>query len=299
LLRQPYRRFEVIVVDNDPVTDETRRLVTSCYRGRVTYLRESRRGLAIAHNRGLASARGQIAAFTDDDVVVDGDWLCAIADGFAGHERVGCVTGLIMPAELETPAQIMLEAHGAFAKGYAPSYRSATDPGDDPLFPFTAGRLGSGANMAFSTELLRAMGGFDPATGVGSAARGGDDLLAFFRTIAAGYGIAYQPNAIVWHHHHRTFDALERQAYGYGVGLGAYLTAAIVREPRMLPALLRRLPRGIAYTIGQLRAGGRAGDHAADAWTRHLAVARRRGLLSGPFAYARSRWLVRRADRAR
>lgn len=298
LMRQNYPRFEVIVVDNDPVGDETERLVRGLFAGRVAYLRENRRGLAVAHNRGLAAARGRIVAFTDDDVVVDGDWLAAIAEGFAAHEHVGCVTGLIVPAELDTPAQIMLEANGAFAKGYAPSYRSAAHPGDDPLFPFTAGRLGSGANMAFSTALLRGMRGFDPATGVGSAARGGDDLLAFFRTVAAGYGIVYQPAAIVWHHHHRTLDALERQAYGYGVGLGAYLTAAITREPRMLPALLRRLPRGIAYTAGGLRAS-RVGGDMADEWQSRLAAARRRGLLHGPFAYVRSRRLARRPEHAR
>ncbi len=299
LLRQSYRRFEVIVVDNDPVSDETQRLVLELFGGQVAYSRENRRGLASAHNCGLAAARGRIVAFTDDDVVVDGDWLAAIAEGFAAHEHVGCVTGLIMPAELETPAQIMLEAHGAFAKGYASHLRSAARPGDDPLFPFTAGRLGSGANMAFSTAMLRGLGGFDPATGAGSAARGGDDLLAFFRTAAAGYGIVYQPAAIVWHHHHRSLDALEKQAYGYGVGLGAYLTAAMAREPRMLPALLRRLPRGIPYTVGQLRGGGTTGGKETDAWSKHLAVARRRGLLRGPFAYARSRWLVRGAERTR
>ena len=34
-------------------------------------------------------------------------------------------------------------------------------PAEDPLFPFTAGRLGSGANMAFTRRTLDAIGGFD------------------------------------------------------------------------------------------------------------------------------------------
>jgi GT2 family glycosyltransferase len=291
LTRLPYPRYEVIVVDNDPATDETERLVCDLFGDDVAYVREPRRGLAVAHNRGLAAARGQIVAFTDDDVVVDGDWLAAIAEGFAVRADVGCVTGLIVPAELQTPAQVLLEAHGGFAKGYRQRYRSAREPGGDPLFPFTAGRLGSGANMAFSARLLGETGGFDPATGAGSTARGGDDLLAFFRTVARGYGIVYQPSAIVWHHHHRTAEALERQAYGYGVGLGAYLAAALAREPRMLPALLRRLPRGLAYVAGRLRADG----HAEGTWPSSLSAAQRRGLLHGPFAYAKSRWQVRGA----
>lgn len=293
LVRQRYPRFEVIVVDNDPVTDETQRLVRHRYFGEVSYTREYRRGLANAHNRGLAVARGQIVAFTDDDVIVDESWLAAIAEGFYVAEDVCCVTGLILPAELDTPAQIMVEAQGGFAKGFAPAYRSLRQPGDDRLFPFTAGRLGSGANMAFTAGELRRLGGFDPALGTGTAAHGGDDLLAFFRAVASGHGIVYQPSAIVWHHHYREFDEAEKQAFGYGVGLGAYLTAAIAREPRSLPKLLRLLGPGIAYAIAQLRGGSRDPKTQVAVWTRRTTAARRKGLIRGPFAYARSRWQSR------
>ncbi|HEU5355452.1 MAG TPA: glycosyltransferase family 2 protein [Actinocrinis sp.] len=299
LVRQCYPRFEVIVVDNDPVTDDTQRLVRHRYFGEVSYTREYRRGLANAHNRGLAVARGQIVAFTDDDVIVDESWLAAIAEGFYVSEDVCCVTGLILPAELDTPAQIMLEAQGGFAKGFAPAYHSLRQPGDDRLFPFTAGRLGSGANMAFTSEALRRLGGFDPALGTGTAARGGDDLLAFFRAAASGHGIVYQPSAIVWHHHYREFAEAEKQAYGYGVGLGAYLTAAIAREPRMLPKLLRLLGPGISYAIAQLRSGNRDEQTQSSVWSRRTAAARRRGLIRGPFAYARSRWQSRGRERGR
>lgn len=297
LVRQRYPRFEVIVVDNAPATDETRRLVGDRFFGDVTYVSEPRRGLANAHNRGLAVARGQIVAFTDDDVIADEDWLAAMAEGFdAADGIVGCVTGLIVPAELDTPAQVMVEAQGGFGKGYAPTYRSLRQPAGDTLFPFAAGRLGSGANMAFSTELLRRLGGFDPATGTGTAARGGDDLLAFFRIAAAGFGIVYQPSAIVWHHHHRDVEDLEKQAFGYGVGLGAYLTAAVVREPRMIPALLRRLPPGIAYAVAQWRSGALAARLHAQPRMPRIATARHRGLIRGPFAYARSRWQSGRTE---
>lgn len=298
LVRQRYPRFEVIVVDNAPATDETRRLVGDRFSGDVTYVREPRRGLANAHNRGLAVAQGQIVAFTDDDVIADEDWLAAISEGFHAAD-VGCVTGLIVPAELDTPAQVMVEAQGGFGKGYAPTYRSLRQPGGDKLFPFAAGRLGSGANMAFTAELLRRLGGFDPATGTGTAARGGDDLLAFFRTAAAGFGIVYQPSAIVWHHHHRDVGDLEKQAFGYGVGLGAYLTATVVREPQMLPALLRRLPPGIAYCVAQWRSGALAARPHAEPRMAQIAAARRRGLVCGPLAYARSRWQSRRTEPGR
>ena len=288
--RLAYPRYEVIVVDNAPTSDRTEHLVRERFASIATYVREPVRGLASAHNRGLAEAQGTVIAFTDDDVIADRDWLAALAEGFAAGSDVGCVTGLILPAELETKAQVMLESTGAFAKGFT---RRQHHPDrarvEDPLYPFTAGRLGSGANMAFSAQVLRAQGGFDPAVGAGSIARGGDDLLAFFRTAAAGYDIVYTPDALVWHHHRRTERALRDQAYGYGVGLGAYLTAALVHEPGMVPAFLRRVPRGVVYAFEQSRT-----EAAGTALHRdRLSGLRRRGALYGPLAYLRSRRFAR------
>ncbi|MFF3397826.1 glycosyltransferase [Streptomyces sp. NPDC002659] len=292
LLQMEYPRFEVIVVDNAPANGATEQLVHEVYGRRVRYVREPVAGLARAHNRGLAAARGRIAAFTDDDTLVDSRWLTELAAAFAGDPRIGCVTGLIVPAELQTGAQVALERHGGFAKGYTPRTWSLHNPPDDPLFPFTAGRFGSGANMAFRTDVLHAIGGFDPATGTGTPAHGGDDLLAFFRVLVGGHTLAYQPGAIVWHRHHRTEDALKTQAFGYGAGLGAYLTGALAHEPRMLPALLRRLPGGIRYAATKARGRTEPGD----GWSRRLAFLEIKGLLYGPLGYLLSRSLRHQAS---
>lgn len=294
LLRLDYPNVEIIVVDNAASTTATAELVRGRYGDLVRYIAEPVPGLACAHNRGLTIATGEILAFTDDDVVVDARWANALVEAFQAYPRAACVTGLIMPAELETRAQAMLERRGAFAKGFdvVEHHRSAPP---HPLFPFTAGRLGSGANMAFTARALRELGGFDPALGTGTEARGGDDLLAFFRCAAAGHSVVYQPDALVWHHHRGEDDALARQALGYGVGLGAYLTAALVHEPRMVPALIRRLPRGLAYA----RRDSAPDEHDPQAWPAALARLERRGLLSGPAAYACSRWHARARVRSK
>lgn len=166
LLAQDHPRFEIVVVDNAPLTDETRELVERKYAERVRYVCEPVPGLAAAHNAGLDAVRGEVVAFTDDDVVADPRWLTELTAPFAADAGLGCSTGLILPARLTTPAQVLLESHGGFAKGFTPrTYDPARPPGDEPLFPFTAGRFGSGANMAFRTAVLRSVGGFDPATG--------------------------------------------------------------------------------------------------------------------------------------
>ncbi|MET7455993.1 glycosyltransferase [Streptomyces sp. NPDC005574] len=294
LLRSPYPAFEVIVVDNAPADDAARFLVRETFRQRVRYVREPVAGLARAHNRGLAQARGAVVAFTDDDTLVDPQWLSVLAETFAQSASIGCVTGLIVPAELETPAQTALARQGGFGKGYTSCAWSLSDPPPDPLFPFTAGRFGSGANMAFRTAVLRSLGGFDTATGAGTPARGGDDLLAFFEVLATGHTLAYQPSALVWHRHRRTPDAVAAQAFGYGAGLGAYLTAAVVTHPRMLPALLRRLPGGIRHMAARSR------DRSADpeaGWSARLALVEARGTAYGPYGYLRGRLTHDRARR--
>ncbi|MFJ8662156.1 glycosyltransferase [Streptomyces sp. NPDC093795] len=298
LLAQDHPDFELIVVDNAPRTTDTYDLVTGKYADRVRYVREDTPGLAVAHNAGLAAADGTVLAFTDDDVIADPHWLTALTEPFADDPGLGCVTGLILPARLATPAQILLESHGGFAKGFAPRlYDPARPPADEPLFPFTAGSFGSGANMAFRAAALRQAGGFDPATGTGTAARGGDDLYAFVAVLSAGFRLRYTAEALVWHHHRDTWQDLRNQAYGYGAGLTAYLTATLVRRPRLLPALLTRLPRGLAHARtmtarrGETPDDGVPGEHGAHhhPWPRSLSRLERRGMLYGPIGYAKAR----------
>ena len=58
------------------------------------------------------------------------------------------------------------------------SFLRASESADDAaLFQLAVFRVGSGANMAFRARVLARIGGFDPATGAGSRATGGDEQL--------------------------------------------------------------------------------------------------------------------------
>ena len=198
VLRQDYPRFKVVVVDNDPHTIETTKLIATQFYPRVQYVRELRRGTAPAHNRGLHAAQGTIAAFVDDTVVVDRSWLTGVAEGFAGATDVGCVTGPTLPAELNTHAQLMLERRGAADEGFEQrTFDTDLNRRGEPLFAFAAGRFGAATNLAFDTALLRRLGGVEHASGNGTFTRGGRDLSAFFRIILQ-HRLVYQPAAIVW-----------------------------------------------------------------------------------------------------
>ncbi len=299
LLAQAYDRFEIVVVDSAPSSSETMELIASRYdtTGKVHYMRETLPGLGRAHNRGLEDVTAPVVAFTDDNVLVDSRWLASLAADFDSEGGVGCVTGAILPAELETRAQVWTEKHGSFTKGFRrKTFDLAEHREPGSLFPFAAGQFGSGANMAFLASALRRIGGFDPALGAGTEARGGDDLAAFFATIQAGFQLIYEPEAIVWHHHRRNEDGMRRQAFGYGVGLGSYLTKIVLDKPTLALSLAGAVPAGLAHMWGS--SSGRIQRLPSD-YPRQLIWRERLGVLSGPVAYLRSRATARGADRAR
>jgi len=289
LLALPYPSFDVIVVDNAPATDETSRLVAERYgeEPRLRRIHEDRPGLGIAHNAGLAVASGSIVAFTDDDVVVDAHWLDALVSPFM-DSQVGCVTGMIVPARLDTVAQWWLEGYAGFSKGFEPQiYDLDCNRPTDSLFPYAAGKLGSGANMAFRTDVLRAMGGFDIALGAGSGAFGGDDLAAFFEVVTKGHRLVYQPAAMVRHDHHATEGALRRQVFGYGAGLTAFLTRTVIEQPSRIIPMIARAPKALRYATAPSsdRNRRRPQDFPTGLRVRELA-----GMAVGPGAYLRTRW---------
>jgi Glycosyl transferase family 2 len=289
--RLDYPAFDVVVADSAPATSETEQALARDWPFPVHYRRVDRPGLALAHNEALRAVTGEIVAITDDDVEVDPGWLTALADAFR-QAGADCVTGLILPAELQTRAQVLVEAGGGFGRGFTRQAFRLGMPDRGPLFPFTAGRFGSGANMAFRTGWLRAHGGFDPAAGAGTPARGGDDLIAFLQVIVSGGTLVYEPAAVVRHWHRREYAGLRRQAFGYGVGLGAYLTATVCWQPglawqmlrRAIPAARHLLDPGSAKNAGQ-----------GPSFPRELVWRERAGVLAGPTAYAVSRWRYRGA----
>lgn len=279
------RPAHVIVVDNAPSDGRTQELVErrAASGDPVQHVLEPVPGLGRAHNAALPWVTTDLVAFTDDDVLVDSGWVGAIVDAFAAGPGVACVTGLIAPAELRTREQWWVERSSGFAKGFVRRVRSLERADDEgPLFPFDAGTLGSGANMAFTTSFLRAGGGFDPALGTGTRALGGDDLEALHRVVASGHDLVYEPAAIVFHRHRPDRAGLDRQAVGYGAGLTAYLTSTLVRTPRSAPQLLRRSVPGVRRALGTsspLNARRPADYPAALVWRE------RAGMASGPLRY--------------
>jgi len=288
LLAQHYPDYEVVIVDNAPSSNATFDLVqqVSNDHPRLRYVREDVPGLSRGLNQGIRSARGAILAFTDDDVVVDACWLLYLAKAFSVTCDVACVTGLVLPLELETPAQILFEEYGGFNKGFSRRvYDMAANHPNEPLFPYTAGRFGTGASMAFRADFLRMVGGFDPALQCGM------DIAAFFQAIKRGYTLVYEPAALAYHGHRREYLELQKQIYTYGVGLTAYLTKILLEQPRYLLELVTKVPYGLIFMLSTRSPKNQKKQ--VD-YPKELTRLEFKGMLHGPFIY-----LGRRSKRRR
>jgi O-antigen biosynthesis protein len=279
---QHYPAFEVIVVDNCPATGAVRECVAALGDPRYRYVAEPRAGLSPARNRGVSAAAEDIVAFLDDDEEPDIFWLAALAGGFARGSDVGCVTGPILPASLDTEAQVLFEELGGHIKnrGFKPAVFSRHGP-QSPLYPRPP--FGAGGNMAFRRETLMKIGGFDTALGAGTPARGAEDTLALTLTMLTGYKIAYEPAAFVRHYHYRGLRRLARQLHGYSVGLSAYYAALLCRRPWVLIGLVRLLPDAIGF----LSAAPSPAASPSLGLVPGLASTRGIDLLAGPVAYLR------------
>ncbi|MCU7552949.1 glycosyltransferase, partial [Chitinophagaceae bacterium LB-8] len=224
-----YPHLEILVVDNAPSTNDTALLVKNHYPS-VRYICEPRPGLSWARNRAVLEAEGEIIAFTDDDVIVDAGWVKALASVFAESPEVMAVTGLVVPYELETQAQVLFERHGGFGKGF--QRKSWSVAGKKMSWRLLgAGQFGTGANMAFRCCVFKNIGLFNTALGAGTVTHGAEDLEMFFRVLKEGHKLVYEPSAIVRHRHRRDYSSLCAQLTSDGIGLYSYFKSGATNYP--------------------------------------------------------------------
>lgn len=286
LRRQQLPPTEILVVDNRPATSGVAAFLRASAFAGVTLVEEMTAGLSRARNAGLGAARGEVVAFLDDDVVVDRGWLAAVVDAF-GDPEVACVTGLILPLELQTPAQCWFEEFGGFSKGFQRRrFNLGPDLGEGALYPYAAGVFGTGANSAFRTAALRQLGGFDETLGMGTPARGGEDLDIHLSVVQAGLTLMYEPAALIWHRHHRDGRSLRRQIHDYGIGMSAMVTKRWVAHPNERRELAARLLAGLRHLMhpASPKHTGKSRSYPGVLTLVELA-----GVLQGPFAYWQSR----------
>jgi len=312
-----YPDFEVVLVDNRrqvPTLDPLDEIVRN--RPTVRVVREPRPGASAARNTGAAHARADLIAFTDDDVRVERQWLRTIGMRMTKNPRLDALTGLILPAELETPAQIWFERYfgGMGSERTFSPVTLVSDPRSRGLLRgsqvlvrdthdaevrrfslYGVGAYGASANMAIRKSALERIGGFDVMLGIGTPAFGGEDLAVMISILWSGGQIAYEPAAFVNHRHRRDYAELLRQVDGYGIGFTAMLVALILRDPRHMVSIASQLPKALRWKAVQgverirSRTSSATSERTSPPYPPTLFRRELWAFVRGPFAYRRSR----------
>jgi GT2 family glycosyltransferase len=279
LPRQSRVPDQVVVVDNAS-RDDGRTRVAALAAG-ADYVREDRPGLDIARNRGVRAAIGDIVAFTDDDVRLHPRWLERLTAAFDA-DRILAVTGLVLPAELETAAQLHFETFWSFGRGYRPIDFGANFFRTDRTHGCPAWEIGAGASMAFRQETFRRVGLFDDRLDVGAAGCSGDSEY-WHRVLSHGGVCRYEPAAVAFHYHRREFAGLSRQIFAYMRGHAAALLVQYERSGNLgnLRRALATLPVWYARRWLRRTLRGRAQSDL-------LLAEETRGFVSGLLFYIRA-----------
>jgi glycosyltransferase involved in cell wall biosynthesis len=172
LYAQDYQPFEVVFVD-DGSTDGSAEIARS-FPG-IRYVHQHNQGLAAARNTGLSLAEGELLAYLDDDDLIPPHKLRRQAEYLVANPDVGCVLGR---------QEIMLEP------GFDPPEWLGRDKvfGDLDGVPLVSAMI--------RTELLRAVGGFDPSY------RFAEDRDLFVRLREHGVRIEVIPEVLLYRRFH-------------------------------------------------------------------------------------------------
>jgi glycosyltransferase involved in cell wall biosynthesis len=271
---------EILVVDSSEglEKEKTEKL---CRQYGARHIPESRRGLNIARNTGLANATGDIVAYTDDDCLPEKDWLANTLRNFS-DPAVGACTGRIVQHNREGLQGGLF--HGEFS-ALQPETTQHNTEDVSGFFEEVAGQdlglerrvfsekdiqfsvgfilsnvsnvfskhmksrapvpycIGCGASMTFRKELFKKAGNFDERFGSVAPLGACDDIEMLYRVLKSGHRLVYEPTAVVLHKQRFSVQEVFNTRYHYSFG-----NATFMRENRR-DALMRIMFYGRLFQL--------------------------------------------------
>jgi glycosyltransferase involved in cell wall biosynthesis len=239
---------EVIIVDNNS-TDNTKE-VYAIWRqtntnGQFTFISETKQGASFARNTGAAIAKGQWVCFMDDDAVATPNYVENILKHIQNKPDAVGFGGRIIPKYIPSEPKWM-------------SYYVSSLVGNFDYAPipcaFENGKYPLESNMIVKKSVYDKIGGFNvnlPGV-VGTLRIGGEGKELFYKILALGHIIYYDP-AICVHHvvevKKLTSEYMYRVASGIGRGEKTR-TLAISKAAYLIKVLEYFLKLGAAVILG-------------------------------------------------
>lgn len=269
LTRQQGPRIELLVVDSASPHAARLEIARLAAGAGARLIRSTAPGLSLARNLGLAAANAPWTAWLDDDAVPEPDWSARLVQATrALPAEAVAIGGRILP-QWEAP---LPEWWPASLRGVLTivEWDGRGEAGRD----LPPGVAVYGANMAFRTQALRAVGGFPEELGrIGGRLLSGEEEEVLARLRARGGRVFYDGGVTVRHsiqaarlrpgwllsrlHWQGATDALRDRRRGLprrapGAAAKLLLQGPLLLWPRRSARLLRARC-GAAYNLGYLR----------------------------------------------
>lgn len=164
----------------------------------IYYRNESNKGPAYSRNMGIKLSKYDYLAFTDNDCVVTDNWLPSLYDSIRlSGDNIAGVGGKVIAKNND-----LISLYYIYHKILDPWYYNGQF-----LYLVTA-------NAIFKKEALLKVNCFDESVKIA----GGEDPGMCFKLINAGYGFAYNPEAIIVHDFPKGIINFIKTFYRYGLG---------------------------------------------------------------------------------
>lgn len=187
LVSQGKLPYEIIVVDAE--SDDHTRDIVKKYQKRYDfiklYVQEGNRGEG--RNYGASKAKGDVLAFIDADCIANAFWTKELEKSL---KKADVVAGKSI--RLGYKGFMDLERVGMYHKNTDVTYPSC--------------------NLAYKKNTFKAVKGFDPWF------KEAEEIDLNFRAVDAGYKLAYNDRAIVYHRLRESVHGFFKQSFWYGFG---------------------------------------------------------------------------------
>lgn len=196
---------EILIIDQSH-TSQTQFIIKRFADPKVRYFHFPKGGKASALNYGISRAKGNIICFTDDDCLVDKNWLKNILLSFEKNPSCKGVFGRVLPYQSSKRRKNGLLCPCTFNKTKQKLIVHPT---------YHAEAVGYGNNMAYQREIFNQIGFFKTWLGPNSIGSNAEDAEFALRTLLLGYQILYSPNVIVWHNKWLSKHQMNQQRLSY------------------------------------------------------------------------------------
>jgi len=200
--------LEIIVVDQS-TNSETRKLILDENIKLIKYFHLNSKGKSKSLNYAISRAKGTILAFTDDDCLVDKNWIKNINKTFNKHKNISLCCGKTLPYQSK---QHEKEFCPCTFKKNPDKFGITEKPG--PHWK----NVGFGNNMAIETKVLKKIGLFKEWLGPGSIGSNAEDAEIINRSLINNYKIGYEPTMLIYHNKWLNEEKKIKQEWSYSYG---------------------------------------------------------------------------------